>query len=134
MFGQPTKEILEDLMNKVNLLNKLDHPFCHYLVGSKIEVDANGGPLLLTEICEEGSLFDLYAKKQMKFDVKTAWRIAKECALGLEHIHSLGFMHRDLKSLVCSCSHAPGRRLRGRLSRVLRLRFSIRESHVARWH
>lgn len=84
---------------QVTLLQKLDHPYCHYLVGAKIEVDANGGPLLLTEICEEGSLFDLYAKKQMKFDPPTSWRIAKECALGLEHIHNLGFMHRDLKSL-----------------------------------
>mmetsp|Transcript_53909 Transcript_53909/g.109921 ORF Transcript_53909/g.109921 Transcript_53909/m.109921 type:complete len:705 (-) Transcript_53909:236-2350(-) len=99
MFGQPTKEILEDLINEVTLLQKLDHPSCHYLIGAKIEVDHIGGPLLLTEICEEGSLFDLYAKKQMKFDPPTSWRIAKECALGFEHIHSLGFMHRDIKSL-----------------------------------
>lgn len=98
MFGKVTKEILDDLQNEVDLFYKLDHPNCHYMVGVKLTADADG-PLLLTEVCDEGSLFDIYAKKQKKFDPETALRIAKECALGLEHLHSIGYMHRDVKSL-----------------------------------
>eukprot|EP00282_Hemiselmis_andersenii_P007834 CAMPEP_0114135026 /NCGR_PEP_ID=MMETSP0043_2-20121206/14484_1 /TAXON_ID=464988 /ORGANISM="Hemiselmis andersenii, Strain CCMP644" /LENGTH=698 /DNA_ID=CAMNT_0001228731 /DNA_START=32 /DNA_END=2128 /DNA_ORIENTATION=- len=98
MFGKVTKEVMEDLENEVELFMKLDHPNCHYMLGAKLVADAEG-PLLLTEVCDEGSLFDLYAKKQKKFDPDTALRIAKECAMGLEHLHSIGYMHRDVKSL-----------------------------------
>lgn len=98
MFGKVSKEILDDLDNEVQLFKKLDHPNCHYMLGVKMTADSDG-PLLLTEVCEEGSLFDLYAKKQKKFDQETALRIAKECAMGLGHLHSIGYMHRDVKSL-----------------------------------
>ena len=99
MFGECTKEILDDLDNEVRVLRKVDHPNCHFLIGAKLRPDAEGGPLLLTEICEEGSLFDIYAKKRMKFDPPTAYRIAHGCAAGLEHLHGIGYMHRDIKSL-----------------------------------
>ncbi len=33
------------------------------------------------------------------FDSPTAWRIAKECALGCEALHALGYMHRNINSL-----------------------------------
>ncbi len=32
-----------------------------------------------SQVCEEGSLFDLYAKKQKKFDAETSLRLAKVC-------------------------------------------------------
>lgn len=59
----------------------------------------HGGILMLTEICESGSLFDMYCQKSIRFDMPTAWRIAKECASGMEAIHAIGYMHRDIKSL-----------------------------------
>mmetsp|Transcript_47753 Transcript_47753/g.113644 ORF Transcript_47753/g.113644 Transcript_47753/m.113644 type:complete len:722 (+) Transcript_47753:178-2343(+) len=99
MFGKCTKEILDDLQNEVTVLTKMDHPNCHFLIGAKLLPDADGGPLLLTEICEEGSFFDLYAKKRLKFDAPTSYRIAHGCAAGMEHLHGIGYMHRDIKSL-----------------------------------
>ena len=36
---------------------------------------------------------------QVKFDQRTAWRIAIECASGLQAVHKLAYMHRDVKSL-----------------------------------
>mmetsp|Transcript_38840 Transcript_38840/g.93622 ORF Transcript_38840/g.93622 Transcript_38840/m.93622 type:complete len:216 (+) Transcript_38840:222-869(+) len=76
----------------------LDHPNCHYLLGAKTSLD-QGGILVLTEICENGSLFDMYCTKGIRFDPQTAFRIGKECALGFEQIHKIGYMHRDIKSL-----------------------------------
>lgn len=51
-------------------------------------------------MCDEGSIFDLYMKKGFTFKDSTAWRFAQECAAGFEFLHSLGYMHRDIKSLV----------------------------------
>eukprot|EP00960_Hanusia_phi_P027877 747095-Hanusia_phi.AAC.3 len=33
------------------------------------------------------------------FDHQTAWRIARECASGLQAVHEIGYIHRDVKSL-----------------------------------
>jgi serine/threonine protein kinase len=55
-------------------------------------------------VCESGSLFDLYNKQGRKFDKPTAHRLAKECAVGYQFIHDLGFMHRDIKSLYAPSS------------------------------
>ena len=38
--------------------------------------------MLLTEVCEMGSIFDKYNKENMVFDPATAWRLSRECALG----------------------------------------------------
>jgi hypothetical protein len=35
---------------------------------------------VLTEVCDNGSIFDLYSKKFMKIGRDTAWRMARECA------------------------------------------------------
>jgi hypothetical protein len=48
----------------------------------------------LTEVCDKGSIFDLYSKENATFMPTTAWRMAKECALGFNHIHGMGYMHR----------------------------------------
>ena len=39
------------------------------------------------------------ARGQAVIDRPTAWRFARECASGIGHIHSMGYMHRDIKSL-----------------------------------
>jgi serine/threonine protein kinase len=54
---------------------------------------------VMWQVCENGSLFDLYCTKGKRFDVHTALRLGKECASGLAEIHRLGYMHRDIKSL-----------------------------------
>lgn len=95
---QASPESIEETMNEVNFFLKLDHPNCHYLLGSKTTME-KGGIMLLTEVCESGSLFDIYGKAGRKFDTATAHRIARECAVGLGFIHDIGFMHRDIKSL-----------------------------------
>lgn len=92
------ESMVQETQEEVRFFLKLDHPNCHYLLGAKTTLE-NGGIMLLTEVCDNGSLFDCYSKSGVKFDNPTAWRIAKECASGFKVIHELGFMHRDIKSL-----------------------------------
>ncbi len=35
---------------------------------------------VLTEVCDNGSIFDLYSKQNTTFKRSTAWRLARECA------------------------------------------------------
>jgi hypothetical protein len=35
---------------------------------------------VLTEVCRNGSIFDLYSKQNITFKRSTAWRLARECA------------------------------------------------------
>eukprot|EP00286_Rhodomonas_abbreviata_P020854 CAMPEP_0181297642 /NCGR_PEP_ID=MMETSP1101-20121128/5351_1 /TAXON_ID=46948 /ORGANISM="Rhodomonas abbreviata, Strain Caron Lab Isolate" /LENGTH=705 /DNA_ID=CAMNT_0023402597 /DNA_START=27 /DNA_END=2144 /DNA_ORIENTATION=- len=98
LLSNPSQELVDETMEEVNFFIQLDHPNCHYLLGAKTTLD-NGGIMLLTEVCESGSLFDLYGKQGRKFDMQTAHRLARECAVGFDVIHNMGFMHRDIKSL-----------------------------------
>lgn len=89
-------ELVGSILNEVRLVEKIEHPNCQYLIGAKTTLE-NGGILLLVEHCSEGSIFDCYCKGK-HFDVPTAWRLAKETASGLEAIHNLGYMHRNINS------------------------------------
>ena len=81
MLGTPSKELVDETLAEVDFFVKLDHPNCHYLLGYKTTLD-NGGIMLLTEICELGSIYDFYGKEGKKFCKSTAWRLGRECALG----------------------------------------------------
>jgi hypothetical protein len=96
--GKPDQNLVNEVKLEVDFFMKLDHPNCHYLLGAKTTLD-NGGIITLTEVCDNGSLFNLYCVQGMVFDLQTAWRIGKECAEGCNFIHGLGYMHRDIKSL-----------------------------------
>ena len=98
LLADADETLVKETQEEVRFFLKLDHPNCHYLLGAKTSLE-DGGVLLLTEICDNGSLFDCYSKAGLKFDLPTSWRIAKECATGFKVIHELGFMHRDIKSL-----------------------------------
>ena len=41
---------------------------------------------VLTEVCDNGSIFDLYSKKNATFKRSTAWRLARESAGRVQHI------------------------------------------------
>mmetsp|Transcript_68556 Transcript_68556/g.142951 ORF Transcript_68556/g.142951 Transcript_68556/m.142951 type:complete len:708 (+) Transcript_68556:11-2134(+) len=98
LLSNPDEETVKETIYEVNFFTQLDHPNCHYLLGSKTSLD-NGGIILLTEVCDNGSLFEFYGKTGKRFDNPTAWRLARECAVGFMIIHGMGYMHRDIKSL-----------------------------------
>ena len=97
-YRAPGPELMMEVKAEVDLFLQLNHPNCHYLLGANTSLD-KGGIIMLTEICEMGSLYDLFSKQRLRFDDRTAMRVATECASGMEFIHNLGYMHRDIKSL-----------------------------------
>mmetsp|Transcript_26355 Transcript_26355/g.53571 ORF Transcript_26355/g.53571 Transcript_26355/m.53571 type:complete len:319 (+) Transcript_26355:3-959(+) len=99
MSGPVTPQLERQLEEEVALAAGLDHPNCLFFVGAKCSQDQSGGPLLLSEACEGGSLFDLYWARQQRLSLMTAWRVAREVAAGMDYLHSRGYIHRDLKSL-----------------------------------
>jgi len=97
-LSPPGPEQMKEVLEELKFFTQLDHPNCNYLVGAKTTLE-DGGIMLLTEVCDNGSIFDLYSKKNATFKISTATRFARECAVGYQHIHGMGYMHRDIKSL-----------------------------------
>ena len=56
-------EAARDMEREAAALLRLDHPNCLFMYGYALAPEA-GGPLLLTEHCAEGSLFDVYGRRQ----------------------------------------------------------------------
>ena len=80
-FAKPDDNLVREMENEVRFFLAIDHPNCHYMLGAKTTLD-NGGILMLTELCDNGSLFDLYTKSRITFDRMTQLRVIRECAAG----------------------------------------------------
>jgi hypothetical protein len=100
IMGQVTSKLLRDTLVEVGLMKRLKHPNCHHFIGANT---STAEIVILTELCGNGSLFDYYTKnlipRHQRLDHRSAARLALECANGLDFLHSLNYMHRDLKSL-----------------------------------
>jgi serine/threonine protein kinase len=53
---------------------------------------------LVMEFVEFGSLYDLFQHRTVKFDWKLRMRIALDVAQGLHFLHSMQYIHKDVKS------------------------------------
>jgi len=72
-----------------------DHPFILHLQSA---FQTKEKLYLVTEFCGGGDLFFyLHHKGSRRIAEEKAKRVAAEILLGLEHIHKLGFVYRDLK-------------------------------------
>lgn len=96
--GEYTEEAFEEFKVEVDFMKRLDHPNLCFLVGSVAEDNVM---VILTEYCENGSLFDLLHKKRQRLNKTDLHRLALEIAQGMEYLHKLDppIIHRDLKSL-----------------------------------
>eukprot|EP00295_Goniomonas_pacifica_P041584 CAMPEP_0176000888 /NCGR_PEP_ID=MMETSP0108-20121206/58059_1 /TAXON_ID=195067 ORGANISM="Goniomonas pacifica, Strain CCMP1869" /NCGR_SAMPLE_ID=MMETSP0108 /ASSEMBLY_ACC=CAM_ASM_000204 /LENGTH=663 /DNA_ID=CAMNT_0017333415 /DNA_START=9 /DNA_END=2000 /DNA_ORIENTATION=- len=93
-----TPELCAETAAECQLMERMDNENVHGLLGCKTQMP---DICMLTELCPNGSLFDCYMKKRMRFDKGTQWRFARECAIGIDVLHQMNpiFMHRDIKSL-----------------------------------
>jgi serine/threonine protein kinase len=54
------------------------------------------------ELCELGSLMDVIEKEGLSYSPRLA--LAQQACLAVAHLHELGFVHRDIKSLNYFCT------------------------------
>mmetsp|Transcript_32849 Transcript_32849/g.75121 ORF Transcript_32849/g.75121 Transcript_32849/m.75121 type:complete len:549 (-) Transcript_32849:159-1805(-) len=100
MLAGCSPEIAQDLQEEAKLLQRLDHPNVHFMLGGRF--DARDPPLcMLTELCPNGSLFDCYYTNGKRFTPAAKFMFAMQCAQGINVLHTLNppFIHRDIKSL-----------------------------------
>ncbi|ELR16845.1 protein kinase domain containing protein [Acanthamoeba castellanii str. Neff] len=85
-IGQRTTEVLNDFRNECAVMSKLLHPNVLLLMGVCIE-QATDTLLMVTELMENGSMFDLLHRGKTRLAFKQRMRAAKDCALGMNHLH-----------------------------------------------
>lgn len=95
------KEIKNDEFNlyyrEIEILTKLNHPYCLNFIGFSVHRPF----IIVTELLQKGSLYDALhwkdSEKPLNGTQKTI--IAMCIASGMERLHKLNIIHRDLKSL-----------------------------------
>lgn len=91
----------KNAMSEVNLLMQSDHPNIIKCFGHFFE-ESNNSIYIVLEYCECGDLGHMIAsrrKRQEYFDESFIWSIFHQICLGVKHLHELGIVHRDIKSL-----------------------------------
>ncbi len=89
------KEDAEEFDREVSFMRNVRHPNIVLFFGAGATRD--GLPFLVTEFMERGSLWTvLESSPDIAWTQKLAF--AHDTALGMQHLHSLGSIHRDLKS------------------------------------
>lgn len=72
-----------------------NHPHVVTLFG--VCLDSPGNLLLISELCERGSLFDAVVKpRRSAFNFQETLELARQGVSGLVHLHSLDVVHRDI--------------------------------------
>eukprot|EP00041_Stephanoeca_diplocostata_P033153 m.1086978 g.1086978 ORF g.1086978 m.1086978 type:complete len:1024 (-) comp24282_c0_seq1:196-3267(-) len=88
----------EDFTREVSFMQRIRHP--NLLVFYGAGITATNSPFLVVEWMSNGSLRSVLQSSK-KLDSSLRLRIALDIAYGMRHLHSLGSIHRDLKSDNC---------------------------------
>ena len=91
-----SEEIERELDHEASMLRTVRHAHVVQFFGAGTLDD--GTPFLVTELMELGTLTNVLHNSSISLDWCTKQRFARETALGMALVHSLGRMHRDLKS------------------------------------
>ena len=84
---------VEHVRSEKSILSKIDHPFLVHLYWTN---HTSTFLYLLLEYLPGGELFQLMRRRE-KFDTRTAVFYASEVLLGLDYLHHLDIIYRDLK-------------------------------------
>eukprot|EP00047_Mylnosiga_fluctuans_P001094 m.212135 g.212135 ORF g.212135 m.212135 type:complete len:821 (-) comp10141_c0_seq2:110-2572(-) len=88
------EEKWEELDREATILQAVRHPHIVQFIG--VGTLPCGTPFIVTELMEVGSRTSVFQRDLIDWDCRV--RLAYEIALGMALVHSLGRMHRDLKS------------------------------------
>jgi len=84
---------VDNIMIERRVLEQINHPFfvnLHYAFQTKDKL------YLVLDFCNGGELF-YHMKNEVRFSLPRVSLYAAEIALGLDHMHSIGVIYRDLK-------------------------------------
>ena len=86
----------ESAMKEVHILERINHPRIVRLLGSYRE---RGLLVIVMEHCDAGDLRHLLLGRQGELlPEEDVWKYFLQTAMGLQHLHSLRIIHRDVKS------------------------------------
>jgi len=87
----PSKKAYLEIINEAATWERLQHPNIVQLIYAKRKPE----PVIVTEVCSAGRLFDYLHRHKAPLDVPS---VALDLARGLEYMHAQGVAHRDVKS------------------------------------
>jgi len=97
-YGDENSRLREDFMDEMRTLSKLRHPCITTVMGAV--VDKNTEPMMVMELMDYGSLYDLLHNDSMDIEGETILPILRDIAQGLRFLHAAQplIIHGDLKS------------------------------------
>lgn len=90
------QKALDDWSKEIRMMAKT---MCDYVVRVIGYSTAERTLTIVMEYMTKGSLYDVLHNRKEPLSVITRMRMARHCALGLQHLHDLKVMHRDVKSM-----------------------------------
>ena len=91
-----SEEMEKELDHEASMLQSVRHANVVQFFGMGTMGD--GTPFIVIELMELGTLTEILRNDQIELDWQTRTKFALETAQGMALVHSLGRMHRDLKS------------------------------------
>lgn len=82
--------------DEIELMRRIRHGNIVHFYGAGY--DERGTPFLVVEFMEKGSLTNILGDLRIPLNWQTKMRFAIDAAKGMAYLHSLGIIHRDLKS------------------------------------
>ena len=91
-----TDELLQEIQNEIVMQAILRHPNIAILMGVIPKIP---DIYIVFEYVNQGSLFDLlHMKRHLDLSLQQRVKMARDAAVVFQYMHSLGVVHRDIKS------------------------------------